>query len=138
IINATVKVKAKSEKVEEVAINGQKPWLLKITTRPLEVAEATLPGSTFWFDKSYEMIKSETIMPGLGKLVVERATREDALKPCVGPDLGWQQSISLKQRLTMPHDAAGVTYKLKLKDKDPEKVFTRDDRQAVKLVGEGV
>lgn len=138
IVNTTVTVKAKAEAIEEVAIAGQKPRLLKVTAAPLQLEGAELPGSTFWYDYRYELIKTETIMPGLGKLVLERTTREDALRPCVGPDLGWRQSIQLKQKLDFTHDSQEVHYRLKLRDKSPETVFATDARQTVRPVSPGV
>lgn len=136
IINSLVHVKATTEAYEEIAVGGKKYNLLRIVAQPQRVADVTLPPSTFWFDANYEMIRSATTMPGLGKLLLERTTREDALKPCLGPDLGWRQAIQLKQQLAAPHDSAVITYKMILKnDADPATIFARDDRQSVKLTG---
>jgi len=136
IINSLVSVQATAQAYEEVTVDGKKFYLLKMIAQPQAVQGVTLPASTFWFDAKYEMIKSETIMPGMGKLLLERTTREDALRRCEGPDLGWRQSIQLRQRLATPHESAAVAYKLKLKnDNDPATVFARDDRQSVKITG---
>jgi transglutaminase-like putative cysteine protease len=138
IINRVVKVQGKAEAIEVVPIAGQSPRLLRVSTQPLQIEDTELPASTFWYDYRYELIKTETLMPGVGKMTLERTTREDATRPnVIGPDLGWRQSIKLKQRLLFPHDASAITYRLKLKDKNPESVFRTDNRQAVKKVGDG-
>ena len=52
---------------EEVKVGGQKVALLKLTAVPEEIQGVQLPSSSFWFDKNYQLIRSETQMPGLGK-----------------------------------------------------------------------
>lgn len=138
IINALVKVDAQALGFEEITVGGKKFNLLKITAQPQAVSGVTLPASTFWFDAKYEMIRSETIMPGLGKLLLDRTTREVALQPCIGPDLGWRQAIELKTRLAAAHDGAAVAYRIKFKnDKDPLTVFSRDERQTANVNAKG-
>jgi hypothetical protein len=138
IINALVKVDAQAIGFEEITVGGKKFNLLKIVAQPQAVSGVTLPASTFWFDAKYEMIRSETIMPGLGKLLLDRTTREVALQPCIGPDLGWRQAIELKTRLAAAHDGAAVAYRIKFKnDKDPLTVFSRDERQTANVNAKG-
>lgn len=133
-VNAIVKIQAKAESYETVELGNQKFNLLRVVAQPMPIAGVELPGSTFWYDAKYSLIKSETIMPGLGRLVLVRTSREDATKPCSGPDLGWRQSISLKQGVAAPHDQAKITFRIKLNDKNPGEVFARDDRQSVRVV----
>jgi hypothetical protein len=138
IINALVKVDAIAIGYEELTVSGKKYNLLKITAQPQAVAGVTLPASSFWFDAKYEMIRSETIMPGLGKLLLDRTTRDVALQPCVGPDLGWRQAIELKTRLAAAHDGVAVAYRMRFKnDKDPLTVFSKDERQTLRLNDKG-
>ncbi|MFL5329650.1 MAG: transglutaminase family protein [Gemmataceae bacterium] len=136
IVNSLVKVRATAEAIEEVNIAGQKPRLLRITSKPSELEGVTLPGSTFWFDLNYRLIKSETDMPGLGKLVLEMSTREEALKPCLGPDLGMRQSIRLARRLSNPYGATEVIYRVRLNDKNALTVLANDERQSVRGIDE--
>jgi predicted transglutaminase-like cysteine proteinase len=137
IINALVKVQAKADGYEDVTVGGQKYRLLKLTAQPEKVAGIQLPASTFWFDARYDLIRTETTMPGLGQLLMERTSQADAVRPCVGPDLGWKQSIALKQRLAASHDGAAAVYRIKVKDDDPATVFTADERQTVKALADG-
>jgi len=138
IINALVKVDAAAIGFEEITVGGKKYNLLKITAQPQAVAGVTLPASSFWFDAKYEVIRSETVMPGLGKLLLDRTTRDIALQPCVGPDLGWRQAIELKTRLAAAHDGVAVAYRIKFKnEKEPLSVFARDDRQTINLNEKG-
>lgn len=160
IINSMVQVQAKAEAIEEVQIGDKKPYLLKVVAEPQPISTdqeppakteeqpankpqpeqptfLTLPQSSFWFDANYELIRTETTMPGIGKLVIERTTREDALRPAVGPDLGLRQAIRLNQRLLGGHDAASATYRIKLKDANPTAVFAQDERQSVKPLPDG-
>lgn len=137
IINSLVKVKAKAEGYEDVTVGGQKYRLLKLTAQPEKVGGIQLPSSTFWFDARYDLIRTETSMPGLGRLLMERTSQADALRPCVGPDLGWKQSIALKQRLAASHDGAAAVYRIKVKDDNPATVFAADERQTITPVGDG-
>ncbi len=137
-VNSIVKVNGKAEAIEEVQIGQQSYRLLRVTAQPMEIGGVNLPGSTFWYDNKYDLIKSETIMPGLGRLVMERASQEVAKQPCTGPDLGWRQSIKLNQALVSAHDAVAITFRVKLTDKNPIEVFARDERQSVRLVEAGV
>src|SRR5262249_39916224 len=87
----------------------------------------------------YDLIRSETMMPGMGKVAFERCTREEALAPCVGPDINWNQSIKLKQQLISPHSDAAIVYRVKVDTKKKlETLFANDERQTVKLVGDGI
>jgi Transglutaminase-like superfamily len=137
-VNALVKVQAKVEATEWVVVMDKKYNLLRVTAQPQPIASIKLPGSTFWYDFNYNLIKTETLMPGMGRLVLERTSRADAMRPCQGPDLGTLQSIKLAQRLVAPHDAATITYRIKLTDEKPIEVFAKDDRQAVKVIEGGV
>ena len=137
-VNSLVKIQAKAEAFERLELGNETFNLLRVSAQPLPVAGIALPGSTFWYDAKYDMIKSETVMPGMGRLVLLRTSRADAQKPCQGPDLGWLQSIKLSQPLVAPHDDTSITYRIKLSDKNPLEVFARDDRQSVKVISDGV
>lgn len=137
IINSIVTVQAKAEAYEKVQIGNQSPNLLKVVASPKPVQGITLPSSTFWFDAHYELVKSETLMPGLGKLVIERSTKDVAMQPCVGPDLGWRQSIPLKKGIMQPHDAAAITYRIRSKANNLKDAIPQDDRQTVRYLDDG-
>lgn len=136
-VNSLVKIQAKAEAYEQLDLGKEKYNLLRVTAQPMPIGGITLPGSTFWYDAKYDMIKSETVMPGMGRLVMLRTSQQDAMQPCKGPDLGWLQSIKLNKPLNAPHDDAVITYRVKLTDKEPLTVFARDDRQSVKIVDDG-
>lgn len=133
MVNAVVRIRAKAEAKEVVRIGKQTPTLLRITAVPDEIQGVQLPGSTFWYDAAYQLVRSETRMAGLGTLTLERTTREDAEKPSVGPDLGVRQSIQARQRLQFWFESSAVVYRVTLpKDKQPETAFAQDARQTVK------
>jgi hypothetical protein len=135
IVNAIVTVRVSVDDFEQVTIGQQKRKLLRVTAVPDEIEGVQLPGQILWLDDGFNICRSTTVMPGLGFLLVDRTTREDAFRPPDPnqlPDLMERQSIKLNQRLPYPHIRNSITYRVTLQnDKDPAKAFATDDRQTV-------
>ena len=131
--NSLVKVHAKAEVVENVSMPGQDPklTLLRVKTDPAKLGDFTVPGAVTWYDGNFQPVRSETMIPGLGKFVFEDASREAALAPCVGPDIGLRQSIVLKKPLASGHGGSQATYRIRVQENDPMKVVAQDARQSL-------
>jgi hypothetical protein len=138
IVNAIVTVRVSVDDFEQVLIGQQRQKLLRITAVPDEIEGVQLPGQILWVDDAFNIRRSTTVMPGLGFLVVDRTTREDATRPPNPnqlPDLMERQSIKLNMRMPYPHQRSIIKYRITLQnDKDPSKAFAVDDRQSVENV----
>ena len=103
IVNAIVTVRVAVEDFEQVPFGNQKRKLLRATAVPDEIDGVQLPGQILWVDDEYNLLRSTTVMPGLGFLLVDRTTREDALRPVDTnqvPDIMERQSIKLRERVS--------------------------------------
>ena len=139
-INALIAVRVTVKDEEEVELLQGKRRLLRAEAVPdkIEIPGQTLqlPGMTLWLDANYEPLRSQTELPGIGKLVYYRTTREVATAksgPAPKLDIGAAADIPLNKTIPNPHQAGAVVYGITLTgDDDPKTVLARDDRQEVK------
>jgi hypothetical protein len=135
IVNAIVTIRVKAEAYEVVPIGAERPKLLRLSAVPDKFADMQLPSQILWVDDAFDIRRSTTAMPGMGYLVVDRSTKEDAtrpLNPSQLPDIMERQSIKLGQRISWPHRRSQITYRITLpKDDGPATAFAQDARQTI-------
>jgi hypothetical protein len=132
----TVRVQVKDYEEFRVA-NGKTQRWLRVDVAPDKIEGVQLPPTTFWLDKDLEPVRSEVDMPGLGKLILERTTREKARAPSAAraPEIGLTNLIRLNQHIPQAHEASSIVYRISLpKDDNPTTAFAQDDRQSVRNV----
>ncbi len=113
--------------------------LLRVETTPDPInvggTEVRLPSKTVWLDGRLLPVREQFEMPGLGTVTLYTTTKEAALKEGVAPDrlpdFGLNINIPLKQTIEDPYKTTQAVYRVSMKEKLP-KVFTSDDRQAVR------
>jgi hypothetical protein len=134
-VNVIVTIRVKAEAYEEIVLGNQRVKLLRLSAVPDRFADMQLPGQVLWVDQDFEVRRSATAMPGMGYLLVDRSTKEDAtrpLNPAQLPDLMERQSIKLGQRISWPHQRSHVVYRITLPaDDTPSTAFAQDARQVV-------
>jgi hypothetical protein len=144
-INLVVKNRVKVHDYEEVSFPGSKKKrkLLKVEIKPDEIRipkadgkEDRFQGPTLfaWLDQDLLPIRSQMEMPGLGKIVSYRTTKEEALKPgAARTDMGLSQMVRLNKRLARPLDLTKVVFRITIKgEKDAASAFARDERQVIR------
>jgi len=136
LINAVVTIQVAVKDYEDVKIYGGTRKLLRAEAIPEKIQGVQLPATSFWLNKEWNAIRSEVSMPGLGKLVLVRTTKEAALAP-VEPaqitDIGLTQLIALNRRIPEPANTKRVVYRITLPNDDhPATAFAQDNRQEVK------
>lgn len=141
--NTVVNVRAQVKEEEEVEVLGTKKRLLRVDALPdkieIQGGGVQLPGLTAWLDASRTPIRSMTEIPGLGKVVLYRTSRDVALAPVKVPekmtDIGVTQSIVLNRRIPRPYETSAVVYRVTLpNDNEPATAFARDARQEIRNV----
>jgi hypothetical protein len=107
-----------------------------VETRPEKIQNVQLPTLITWVNDDLTPERSQVEAPGLGKIILYRATKAVALAP--GPiatltDIGISQYVKLKQRIARPHDTTSAIYRVTIEgDEDAGSAFARDGRQEVK------
>jgi hypothetical protein len=93
-----------------------------------------LPALALWLDKDLNVVRSETELPGICKLVLHRTTKEIATSENgIAPNI--LRPIALNRAITQPHDTRSVVYRVTLKgDEDPKTAFADDAHQSIKNV----
>jgi hypothetical protein len=137
---AKVQVDVKDE--EQVMLGGGARKLLRVEAKPERIADVQLPPLTLWVDNNGRLVVSETMMPGLGKLRIERTTKEiatAAINPAKLPDIGQIQALPLNYRLPFPiHGQNTIVFRISLPEDKGDDVTTAfskgDGRQEVKNV----
>ena len=142
------------KKVEETDVLEVKPGLkpkaervkrslLRVETTPdmveIEGKPVPLPTLVSWLDKDYSVLRSETEMPGLGRVVTYRTTKEVATEegtaPALLPDLLLTTLIPVNMPIEKPFERNEVVFRITLRDdKEPATAFTRDARQSVENI----
>src|SRR5205823_2817120 len=100
LINVVVTVRGVVEDFEDVAMAGQRPRLMRVSAVPDVINDMQMPGQLMWFDLYYEIRRSATRMPGMGNLVIERSTQQQAtaeILPHLLPEINDTQSIFLNR-----------------------------------------
>jgi transglutaminase-like putative cysteine protease len=82
-------------------------------------------------------VRAQVELEGLGKIVLQRSTKEIAKAPVDAnapiPDLGAAAMVSLNKPISRPHDVKGVVYRITLKGDDkPTTAFAEDNRQEIR------
>jgi hypothetical protein len=141
-LNSPVNVKVVVKEEEEVELlGGKKKRLLRVETTPDKVeaqgVSVELPMMIVWLDKDRLPVRSQLDMPGLGKVLLYRTTKEIAqarIDTTVKlPDLGRAALVPLNKRISNPFDASLVVYKITLKDDEKAATaFAADERQEIK------
>ena len=126
-----------------VKLERVKKSLLRVEMTPEKVkvggSDIQLPKMVLWLDDRYAARRSESELPGLGKLTLYRTSRDVAEKegaaPALLPDLGLTTLVSLKKPIDRPHEAREIVYRITVKgDDDPTTTFARDARQEARNV----
>jgi hypothetical protein len=99
----------------------------------------TLPRLIVWLDDRLLAVRSESNVPGLGRMTLYRTARAVAEKegaaPALMADLGLKSLIPLNQAIERPHEAREIVYRITVKDDDdPTTTFVQDERQKVENV----
>ena len=95
-----------------------------------------LPKTVVWVDAAGTPVKTQTELPGLGRLTTYRTTKEQAMVR--GPaakavDVGISQLIRLNMAVPRPDQAREIVYRVRHKDlEEAETAFAKDERQLVK------
>ncbi len=137
VVNTEVKVK--DYEIVELFGGKEKRRLLRVEAKPDKIQNVQLPAMISWLDDNYDTLRSEAEVPGLGRMVLYRTTKQMAM--AVGPpaaltDIGIGQYIRLKKRIPRPHDTTSATYRISIKDEDdPVSAFLQDQRQKVVKAG---
>jgi hypothetical protein len=153
LTNVRMTVEVKKPEVEDVLttrkddsgtkVERVKKSLLRVEMTPEKVkvggSDIQLPKMVLWLDDKYAALRSESELPGLGRLTLYRTSRDVAEKegaaPALLPDLGLTTLVSLKKPIDRPHEAKEIVYHITVKgDDDPMTTFARDARQEVRNV----
>lgn len=146
IVNNVIKVDLVAGAHEQVVLNGMARKCLRVESKPEKIAmkgedgkvrDFQLPGMTTWLDDDYKVVKAESLMPGLGKITLERTTKAIALAR-VGEvkDIGVSQSIVLNRQIPFAHRQGGIVYRITMPDdeKPAEAFASGEGRQEIKNV----
>ncbi len=95
-----------------------------------------LPKVVSWLDGDWNVVRSETRMPGLGRIITFRTTKaaamEEGTAPELLPDLLLTTLIPLNKPIDRPFERTEVVYHITMTDDDaPATAFMRDFRQSV-------
>ena len=143
-INLVVKVEHTVKGYQEVQFKGakQKTRLLLVEQVPDKVEsngeKVELPGMLVWLDEKREPIRTQSEIPGLSRITLERTTKAQATAP-IPPgeltDISTGQLVRLKNRILNPYETTGAIYRITIRDDDNvATTFGRDARQQVKNV----
>ncbi len=139
-INLVVDTHVHVQDYEMVDVLGgkNKKKLLRVETKPEKFQNVQLPAMISWVDKDLETVRSQVVMPGLGKLVLYRTTREAALAPgkiASLTDIGINQFIKLNRRIPQPYTTKEAVYLIKVEEEeDPQSTFAQSLRQSIKNI----
>jgi hypothetical protein len=143
-ITSIITVRVSAKDVEEVEVLGKKRKLLHVEAVPDKVTgpqgPIPLPSMVTWLDDDLQPVRNQTEIPGIGKIVLYRTTREAAMAAGTGPgpratDIGFKSLVSLNRAIDRPYDTRSVVYRVTVKgDDDPATTFARDERQTIENV----
>ncbi len=99
-------------------------------------AALQLPKVVSWLDKGLNVVRSETQMPGLGRIITFRTTKtvatEEGAAPELLPDLLLTTLIPVNKPIDRAFERSEVVYRITMTgDDDPKTSFMRDARQTV-------
>jgi hypothetical protein len=140
-LNTVITVRGKVGEEEEVETPAGKKKLLRVEAVPDKVevpgSSVQLPSVVLWLDGELTPVRRQMELPGLGKVVTHRTTREAALAPGTGtvklPDILEKTLVPLNRTIPQAHDTKRVVYRVTVKgDDDAGTALARDERQSVK------
>jgi hypothetical protein len=133
--------------VKKVGDKSHVEWvkkpLLRVVASPGKVRVGKdvvpLPKLVVWLDDGLHVMRSQSDVPGLGRLILYRTTREVAERQGVAPallnDLGLRALVRLAKPIEGLDQAREVVYRITAsEDDDPATLFSRDARQTVENV----
>lgn len=143
-LNTIVTIRASVHEEEEVELLGKKRSLFKaiIASDKIEVpgASVQLPPIALWMDEKGNIFRRQVEIPGLGKIVLVRTTKEIAQtegKVAEFTDIGLKHLIYVNRNIGRPNDTVKAVYRITIKDDaSPETALVQDARQKVQK-GEG-
>ncbi len=140
-LTSMIKSRVNIKDEEEVTLpDGRKQKLLRTETAIDKVMDTEFPVTVAWIDAEGERIKTETELPGVGRLTTLRTTQAQAMvrgaKAVV--DIGVNQLIRLRTPIPRSTEAREVVYRIRLKGvANPRTALAQDDRQEIRrLEGE--
>ncbi len=139
-VTAVITTRVSVKDYEDVTLPGapRPTRLLRVEARGDRIAGFQLPPMTLWLDQDYTPVRSQTEIPGLGRLTLYRTTRAAArgAAPVVRmTDIGFSQLVRLNRRIPRPYDTRRVVYRVRVAgDEDAATSFARDARQEVQNV----
>jgi len=117
----------------ELFAGQKKHHLLRVETQPAKIQNVQLPALVAWVDESYQPLRSEVEVPGLGKIVLYRTSKAAALAPSTPShltDIGLSQVVRLSRTIARPYLATAATYKVTIKgEADAASLLSQDERQ---------
>jgi hypothetical protein len=151
-LNAVVHLTATVGEREEVVVledrgTAEKPrgeqvrkslWRIVLASSPVEIGgqKIPLPDLIQWVDDEGRILRTETEMPGMGRIATLRVTQglaslKDAV-PAEMPDLGLNTLVKLAKPIPRAHEVGKIVYRVTVKEeKNPETAFSQDARQKV-------
>ncbi len=144
-LNAVVTVHATVNEPEEVDLAGKKRSLFRtvLSSDKIEVPGhvVQLPPITVWMDEKGLILRRQVEIPGLGKIVLVRTTRDAAL---AGGDLaklvdiGLKALIPINKKIPRANDTTSAVYRITIDDPKPETALATDERQKIEKIGNKV
>ncbi|MGF1578067.1 MAG: transglutaminase family protein [Gemmataceae bacterium] len=137
-INLVVTNAVKVQNYEKVELLGKMSdeKLLRVQITPEKIQTLQLPTLTVWLDAKGTPLRSETQVPGIGKMVQYRGTKQLALRPGAlarTTDVILNQVIKLKRRLANPYKIRRAVYQIETKGLDnPTSAFMSSPIQTIK------
>jgi hypothetical protein len=125
---------------EEVEMFGGKmrKRLLRVEVTPERIQNVQLPTMVLWLDDDLTQARSQVQVPGLGQMVLYRATREQALTPAQLAkltDIGISQLVRLNKTIKAPYTSRSAVFRITVKgEEDVASTFAEDTRQQFKNI----
>jgi len=133
-----IRLSVKDYEVVELFAGQEKKKLLRVETKPDKIDNVQLPTLISWLNDKREVERSQVEAPGLGLMVLYRATKAVATAPGnldALTDIGLSQAVPLKQAILKPYATTAAVYRITIRNEDdPGSAFSNDDRQKVKNV----
>lgn len=137
-VNLVIGNQVEVKDIEDVEMFGGKSRrkLLRVETKPGKIEGQQFPTMISWLDRDYQPVRSQMEAPGLGKILLYRASKEAALGPAAVaqlPDIAVKQLVRVKRKISRPYASTSAMYRVTVKGEDEaDKTFSRDARQQIK------
>ena len=139
-VDTVVIMRVTAKDVEEVEVFNVKKRLLRVEGVPdklqVQSGSVQLPRSVWWLDKDFQLVRSQTDIPGLGQMVLYRTTQAVASAPAAEPakmtDIGLSNTIFLNRRIAGARRGADRLSDLAAERRRARHRLRRDRRQEVK------